>query len=140
MRILKQMTNKPHRHVNKVRIVDLEVVTDEELERKREQLAQRLRETREYLGLSQQQVADRSGLSRLLISSVETGRRRLESVELGALARVYRQPLSFFLEQTQNEEPAEVQHIARAARDLGDADRAELLRFAQFLTQYRSTE
>jgi transcriptional regulator with XRE-family HTH domain len=115
-------------------------VSDAELERKRELLARRLRETREYVGLSQQEAADRSRLSRLLISSVETGRRKLESVELSALARVYGQPVGFFLDPETDDDIADVQHIARAARELGETDRVELLRFAKFLGQYRSND
>jgi transcriptional regulator with XRE-family HTH domain len=115
-------------------------VSDAELERKRELLARRLRETREYVGLSQQEAADRSRLSRLLISSVETGRRKLESVELSALARVYGQPVGFFLDPDTDDDIADVQHIARAARELGETDRVELLRFAKFLGQYRSND
>ena len=75
-----------------------------------------------------------------MISAVETGRRRLESVELGALARVYGQPVGFFLEPEAIEDAVEVQHIARAARKLGDNDRVELLRFAHFLSQYGDDE
>jgi transcriptional regulator with XRE-family HTH domain len=115
-------------------------VSDDELEHKRELLARRLKETREYVGLSQQEAADRSGLSRLLISSVETGRRKLESVELSALARVYGQPVGFFLDAETSDDITDVQHIARAARELGETDRVELLRFAKFLSQYRTND
>lgn len=114
-------------------------VPAEELERKREVLATRLRETREYLGMSQQDVADRAGLSRAVVSAIETGRRRVESIELSALADIFSQPISFFLDPAPvgDDVSTDVQHIARAARALTDTDRAELLRFAQFLSSYR---
>ena len=54
-------------------------------------------------------------------------------MELETLARVYQLPISYFLADSDDEEPEDVQHIARAAKDLADDDRAELLRFAQFL-------
>jgi transcriptional regulator with XRE-family HTH domain len=115
----------------------------ESIDRDREALADRLRETREFLGLSQQEVADALGptvgLTRLAVSAIETGRRRVESVELAALARVYGQPLSYFLASRQKAkvEPEEVKFIARAATKMTPGDRAELLRFAEFLENYK---
>ncbi len=111
----------------------------EGLDAERRLLAERLRETREFLGLSQQEAADAAGLTRLVISAVETGRRRVESVELSALARVYGQPVGFFLPSQEGEAPnEEVQYIARAAKELDPKDRAELLRFAEFLKGYKA--
>jgi transcriptional regulator with XRE-family HTH domain len=108
------------------------------LDGERRLLAERLRETREFLGLSQQEAADAAGLTRLAISAIETGRRKVESVELRALARVYGQPVTYFLPASEAEAPPEeVQYIARAASELEPSDRAELLRFAQFLKSYK---
>ncbi len=114
------------------------------IDREREALADRLRETREFLGLSQQEVAaalgPTVGLTRLAVSAIETGRRRVESVELAALARVYGQPVSYFLASRQKTrpEPEEVKFIARAASKMTPGDRAELLRFAEFLESYKA--
>ncbi len=108
------------------------------LDAERRRLAERLRETREFLGLSQQEAAEAAGLTRLVVSAVETGRRKMESVELQALARVYGQPVSYFLPGSDEETQAEVQFIARAARGLAAEDRAELLRFAEFLKSYKA--
>jgi transcriptional regulator with XRE-family HTH domain len=111
------------------------------LDAERRQLAERLRDTREFLGLSQQEAADTAGLTRLVISAIETGRRKVESVELGALARVYGQPVAYFLASGDAEDatqPEEVKFIARAAREMAAGDRGELLRFAEFLRTYRS--
>lgn len=108
------------------------------LDTERRLLAERLKETREFLGLSQQEAAEAAGLTRLAISAIETGRRKVESVELRALARVYGQPVSYFLPASEAEAPPEeVQYIARAAKELEPNDRAELLRFAQFLKSYK---
>ncbi len=108
-----------------------------QIDRDREILVGRLKETREYLGLSQEDAAKAAGLSRVVISAIETGRRKVESVELSALAKAYRQPVGFFLESGADEGSDEIQHLARAARDLTPNDRAELLRFAQYLRTYR---
>lgn len=109
-------------------------------EARREQLARKLSETRDFLGLSQQEVAEATGLPRTVISAIETARRRVESVELEALARAYKLPVSYFLDAGATEEPAEVAHLARAAKELAQKDREELLRYAQFLKSYRRDE
>ena len=49
-------------------------------------LAQRLRDTREYLDLSQQFVSDQTGIPRSAISDIERGERRVDSLELKRLA------------------------------------------------------
>lgn len=108
------------------------------LDVERRRLAERLRQTREFLGLSQQDAADAAGLTRLVVSAMETGRRKVESVELQSLARVYGQPVSYFLPNAADELPPEVHFLARAARGLADTDRAELLRFAEFLRSYKA--
>jgi transcriptional regulator with XRE-family HTH domain len=95
-------------------------------------LASRLKEAREYLGLSQQFVADATGLSRAAVSAIETSRRRVEALELERLAALYKFPLSHFLDQAVDE-PASVRALAREAAELTEDDRAEVLRFAQFL-------
>lgn len=98
-------------------------------------LATRLRETREYLGLSQQFVADHTAIPRLAISSIENGKRGVAALELDALARLYHYPVDYFLEETFSEPPM-VRALAREAHDLTDRDREEVLRFAQFLKSY----
>lgn len=95
-------------------------------------LARRLREAREYLGLAQQFVSRETGIPRAAISAIETGRRRVEALELERLAAVYRFPVGYFLDETR-QEPASVQVLARTAAELTEDDRAEVLRFAQFL-------
>ena len=102
-------------------------------------LAKRLADIREYLGLSQREVADATDLSRNVISAIETGRRRVESVELESLARAYRLEVSYFLGTESEDEPDQVRYIARAAKDLAEEDRTELLRFARFLKSHRQT-
>jgi transcriptional regulator with XRE-family HTH domain len=45
-----------------------------------EQLARRLREAREFLNLSQQFVAEQTGIPRSAVSDIERGSRRVESL------------------------------------------------------------
>lgn len=102
-----------------------------------EQLAERLREAREYLGLSQEYVADKTGISRPAISAIENGKRKVEALELQVLAGLYKHPVDYFLGAT-IDVPESVRAIAREAGKLTPRDREEVLRFAQFLKGYRS--
>jgi transcriptional regulator with XRE-family HTH domain len=107
---------------------------DEEAQRTK--LAARLREAREYLGFSQDQVAQHLGVSRSALSNIETGQRKVDAVELTRLAVLYRQPVAHF-----TGEPGppgdtlapDVAHLAREASKLTPKDREELTRFADFL-------
>lgn len=99
------------------------------------QLAQRLRAAREYLGLSQEFVSQHTGISRTSISAIENGKRRVEALELNALAALYKRPMTYFLSGAL-EEPRTVHAIAREAMDLTERDRKEVLHFAQFLKAF----
>ena len=100
-----------------------------------EALADRLREVREYLGLSQEFVAKHAGISRAAVSAIENGKRKVEAVELTSLASLYKYPVTYFLDGAL-EEPASVRAIARTATSLTDRDREQVLHFAQFLRAY----
>jgi len=101
-------------------------------------LAELLREAREYLGLSQQFVAEHTGIPRLAIGAIENGKRKVEALELEALARLYRHPITHFLDNAEHAlgEPATVRALAREARELTEGDRDQVLRFARFLKSY----
>jgi transcriptional regulator with XRE-family HTH domain len=69
--------------------------TDQE----RKRLATKLRDAREAAGLNQHEVAVQLGIgSRSIISELEHGQRRLDVVELMALAKIYDRPLAWFLD------------------------------------------
>jgi transcriptional regulator with XRE-family HTH domain len=104
---------------------------DEEQER----LGIRLRESREYLGLSQEFVAEHLGIPRASISAMENGKRKVSSLELKQLARIYKQPLSYFLGGDEFPTDATFNALYRTAKDLSEQDREQVLRFAQFLRQ-----
>ena len=62
-----------------------------------EELAKRLREARERAGFTQEDAAKALGLVRPAISQIEAGKRKVSSIELIALSRLYgRSPQSFF--------------------------------------------
>lgn len=101
--------------------------------------ASRLKEAREYLGLSQQDVAEVTSLSRSAVSLIETGHRRVDTVELVALARLYQRSVAYFTGEEKEILPDDVSALARQASKLSAKDRSELLRFTEFLMQ-RSQE
>lgn len=105
-------------------------------EREQEKLGLRLREAREYLGLSQEFAANYLSVPRPSMSAMETGKRRVSSLELKQLARLYKRPLSFFLGEEEQGlvQPDETSlALFRTARDLTAEDRKQVLQFAQFL-------
>jgi len=115
---------------------DWKLNTEEEQER----LSERLRESREYLGLSQEFVAEHLGIPRASISAMESGKRKVSGVELKQLARLYKRSIASLLgeEELRREDFSEdktVRAIFRTTRDLSEQDRQQLLRFAQFLRQ-----
>jgi transcriptional regulator with XRE-family HTH domain len=98
------------------------------------ELARRLRETREYLSFSQQYVSEETGIPRPAISQIERGERRVESLELKRLSRLYGYPVSYFLgEEEALEDDQAVQSLARLAQELSPHDREEVYRFANYL-------
>lgn len=101
-----------------------------------ERLGELLREAREYLGLSQDDVAEHLGIPRPSVSAIEGGKRKVSSLELKKLARLYRRPVSYFLEEGQVEAETDdetTRALFRTAQDLSESDREQVLKFAQFL-------
>ncbi|MCS6994238.1 MAG: helix-turn-helix transcriptional regulator [Anaerolineales bacterium] len=66
------------------------------------QIAAKLRELRETLGLSQGEVAEKLHKTQSYVSRCETGKRRLDIFELEAFAKLYGKPISHFLSSNQN--------------------------------------
>ena len=95
-------------------------------------LARRLRESREYLGLSQEAVAERLGVPRASVSAMEAGKRKVSSMELRDLARLYRTSIEQLLGEEPEQDPV-VGALYRTARNLTQEDREQVLRFAEFL-------
>ena len=96
----------------------------------------RLREAREFLGLSQEVVAEALGVPRASVSAMESGRRKVSSLELRDLARLYKRPIDFFYNDERGDETVEdeaTQALYRATRNLTPDDKEQVVRFAQFL-------
>jgi transcriptional regulator with XRE-family HTH domain len=118
------------------------MIDDKRAEGDGAKLAQKLREAREYVNLSQQFVAAQTGIPRSAISDIERGTRRVESLELKRLAELYRMPIDFFLGTDPDPEAAgavedpTVAALTRAAEGLEESSKDEVLRFALFLQNF----
>ncbi len=100
----------------------------------RKTLGERLREAREYLGFSQDQVATFLGVSRSALSLMESGQRKVDALELKKLAGLYKRSVGYFTgEEEDASVSADVKHLARKVSDLSSEDKEELARFADFL-------
>ncbi len=110
-------------------------LSDEE----RRRLGRRIHEAREYLGLSPAFVAEQLGTVPEAVTALEIGRRDAAPVELERLARLLKRPVERFMAE-RDESPESVRDpgdraLFRAARDLSDHDRQQILRFAEFLRE-----
>jgi transcriptional regulator with XRE-family HTH domain len=101
----------------------------------RKKMGARLREAREYVGLSQDEVAKTLSIPRTALSNIETGQRRIDVLELKKLARLYKRPVEYFTgEETIDQSlPAGVARLAQTAVGLSQRDRQEVTRFAEYL-------
>jgi transcriptional regulator with XRE-family HTH domain len=106
----------------------------------RRRLGERLREAREYLGLSQEEVAQHVGMPRPAVSQIEHGNRRVDAIELAKFAKLYQRPASFFTGEEPIGDAPQLELLKRAASELSEKDRDEVLRYAQFLKQRGRTD
>jgi transcriptional regulator with XRE-family HTH domain len=91
---------------------------------------------REFAGLKQDDVAKHLSIARTTLTNIETGRRKVDALELARLAKLYQRPESWFTGEDAAAEsafPAEVVHVAWAAASLSAQDRQQLAHFADFL-------
>jgi transcriptional regulator with XRE-family HTH domain len=100
---------------------------------KRMQLARRLREAREYVGLSQEEVAFALVISRPAVGNIEAGTRKVDALELDKLSALYGRSIDYFLAGEVQPDDKRVAFLARAIKGLSERDIDELARFASFL-------
>ena len=114
------------------RSVKISSVSDET---RRKILGEKLRVAREYIGLSQDEVARQLGIPRTALTNIESGSRKVDAIELQRLSSLYRRSVSYFTdeEEVSSSLPTDVTHLARAAAQLSIKDREELGRFAEYL-------
>lgn len=105
----------------------------------RNRIATRLKEAREYLGLSQQEVAAAVDLPRSAISMIENGQRGVDTVELKSFARLYQRPVGYLTGEEEPKYALDVEMLAKQVSQLSNDDRDELMRFSEFLMQRSQT-
>lgn len=106
-----------------------------QLDESRQRMGARLREAREYLGYSQDEVAKVLEVSRPAITNIESGQRKVEALELNKLARLYGRTVASLLtdEEALSEAESKVAFAARALQGLSELDLKEVLHFAGYL-------
>lgn len=101
-------------------------------------IAARLREAREYLGLSQEFVARQMGLSRVSIVNIEGARQAVSAVAMGRYAWLYRRPIWWLYGEAEpageaRTDPRDEQLLAAIGPVVSANDREQLRKFAEFL-------
>lgn len=101
----------------------------------RELLGEKIKEVREYLGYSQDEVASVLRISRSAVSLIESGQRKVDVLELQKIASLFERPLSDFTGERTSEAGvgAPISVLARMASDLNKEDLEELRKFAEYL-------
>jgi transcriptional regulator with XRE-family HTH domain len=97
------------------------------------QLGKRLKEAREYVGITQEEAAAHLKVRRSAISEMEAGKRGVGALEMKSLASLYQRPTSWFTGEAEQQVPEDVAFLARTVSDLSENDRGELASFAEFL-------
>lgn len=108
---------------------------DVPVDQQRVELGSRIRKAREYIGLSQDDVASVLGISRPAVTLIEAGERKVEAIELRKLAALFGTTVDMLLdgEKSAAEETDKLAYLARATQGLSESDMEQLLRFTDYL-------
>ncbi len=86
-------------------------------------IAQRIKERRAVLGLSQERLAERAELSSNFLSRIEIADKTPSLKTLVVLARALEVPISYLLGQESNAGPTDAAHsLSQALNDLSESD------------------
>lgn len=98
-------------------------------------VGKRLRQARDHLGLTQDDVAATLGIPRTSVIAMEAGRRNVSAIELRRLSRLYRRSVAWLLgeDEAAGADPEVDSALFRATAELTDQDKQQVLRFAEFL-------
>lgn len=97
-------------------------------------LGTRLKDVREDLGLTQENVAKLMGVSRVIITNIETGTRKVSAEELSKFSKIYGWTMEELMEgaNTQN-----VPAFTKAFKELSGEDQNEILNLIKFKKMYK---
>ncbi|HFR4149054.1 TPA: helix-turn-helix transcriptional regulator [Bacillus cereus] len=96
----------------------------------------RLKDTREYLGLTIELVSNLLQISTEKLLKIENGQDAPDKDELNKLSKLYKHPESYFFEG-EYEQNGEVGLLARTVDDLSEKDREHILRFSNILSKMK---
>ncbi|MDR1808170.1 MAG: helix-turn-helix transcriptional regulator [Propionibacteriaceae bacterium] len=96
-------------------------------------IAARLREAREYLEFTQEEVATALGCARTTVTEIEAGRRKVSAAELKRFARLYNRSTDWLVGEPELASAGANSALHTAYAQLSAADREQVLRFAEFL-------
>jgi len=95
-------------------------------------LGRRLREAREDLGFTQEEVSAALRIPRTSVHAMEAGKRKVTAGELRRLGRLYERSIEWLLGEADPVVGAD-NALFRATSVLSDDDKAQVLQFAKFL-------
>ena len=100
------------------------------------ELGTRLKKAREYLGLTQEDVAKLIGVSRVIITNIEAGIRKVSAEELSKFSKIYGWTMEELLEGEKEERMA-IPMFARTFSELSKEDQDEIMNLIKFKKMYK---
>ncbi len=98
------------------------------------ELGTRLKKAREYLGLTQEDVAKLMGVSRVIITNIEAGTRKVSAEELSMFSKIYGWTME---ELVEGEKSENIPMFARTFSELSEEDQKEILNLIKFKKMYK---
>lgn len=103
------------------------------------ELAERMRTARKAAGLSQEEVAAKTGIAQPSLSALEAGKRNVDSLELAKFAELYKKPINYFLDPLFKDQSKSFVPLLES-KDILDSDRSVLDDFHVFCQDYAELE
>lgn len=97
-------------------------------------LGKRIREIREKFGFTQEFIADKLSVSRPSVSQIESGNRKVTSIELKVLSDVFGVSLHSFFD---GDTPSPAIALLRTQAGLSEKDKEEILRFDKLIREFQ---
>ena len=98
---------------------------------------EKLRAAREYLGLTQEQVASTLGMTRNIIVNIENDNRAIKSDELYKLSKLYGLTMEEIVSDEKEEINMDIPVFARSFESLSEKDQKEILNLIRFKNNYK---
>lgn len=100
-----------------------------------ENLGTRLKKAREYLELTQDDVAKLMKVTRVTITNIESGKRKVSAEELSKFSKIYGWTMEELMEGKKSKK--EVPMFARTFSELSKQDQDEIINLIKFKKMYK---